>query len=432
MSEMEVPEGWKTKTFEDIVKNEKYTIKRGPWGSTIKKDFFVPDGYKVYQQHNVIYDDFNYGDYFLDEKKFEELKEFEIKSGDFLISCSGTIGKIARVPSNAKKGVMNQALLKISIDESKIDSDFFLYFLKSPILQQKILSKGSAMKNIVSVSDLKKIEFFIPEDIKIQRKIFLKLNIILEQLEQKKKEIFSLKNYEKLKNSDVLLRQKIYDDVFSNITNNWNKKSLGDVTIRSQNGKTGRPNNQPPGTPRLGISCITQNVTGFVDESKCKFQNITKSDIDNYQIECGDLLVCRQNGNKNFVGKFSVYSGNTRPLIFSDSLVRFQIKTDEVLPEFLMMFMSSTSGRKKINPFCKTTAGNYSVNSTNLKTIEFSFPSIPEQEKLIKFKNSSLQIIEDTSNHITEFLNVKEKTLSLIKNLEMSILKIAFSGKLVN
>ena len=75
MSEVEIPIGWKIASFDDIAKNEKYAIKRGPWGSSIKKDFFVSNGFKVYQQHNVIYDDFDYGNYYLSEKKFGELKE---------------------------------------------------------------------------------------------------------------------------------------------------------------------------------------------------------------------------------------------------------------------------------------------------------------------------------------------------------------------
>jgi len=196
--------------------------------------------------------------------------------------------------------------------------------------------------------------------------------------------------------------------------------------------KTGRPKNQPPGIPRLGISCITQSNTGFVDEGKCKFQKISESDIHTYQIQNNDLLVCRQNGNKSFVGKFSVYSGNTTPLIFSDSLIRFQIKTDEVLPEFLMMFTNSSKGRTMIDPYCKTTAGNYSINGTNLKTIEITVPNILEQEKLIKFKNQSLQKIDDVNNHITKFLNLKEKTMSYVANLEYSVLNNAFSGKLIS
>ena len=103
MSEIEVPKGWKQENLENIVLNGKKSIKRGPWGSSIKKDFFVPNGHKIYQQHNVIYNDFEYGHYFIDDIKFEELKEFEVRPGDFLISCSGTIGKVARMPNNAKE-----------------------------------------------------------------------------------------------------------------------------------------------------------------------------------------------------------------------------------------------------------------------------------------------------------------------------------------
>ena len=44
-----IPEEWEVAKLGDITK-EKDGIKRGPWGGSIKKEFFVPHGYKVYEQ----------------------------------------------------------------------------------------------------------------------------------------------------------------------------------------------------------------------------------------------------------------------------------------------------------------------------------------------------------------------------------------------
>jgi hypothetical protein len=43
-----------------IIKN-KDDVKTGPFGSSLKKEIFVPSGYKVYGQENVIPDDFTIG-----------------------------------------------------------------------------------------------------------------------------------------------------------------------------------------------------------------------------------------------------------------------------------------------------------------------------------------------------------------------------------
>ena len=43
------------------------------------------------------------------------MKRFELKPGDLIMSCSGvTLGKVAIVPDKISKGIINQALLKIT------------------------------------------------------------------------------------------------------------------------------------------------------------------------------------------------------------------------------------------------------------------------------------------------------------------------------
>ena len=49
----EVPENWCWVRWEYILSDDKYSMKRGPFGSSLKKSFFVEKGentYKVYEQ----------------------------------------------------------------------------------------------------------------------------------------------------------------------------------------------------------------------------------------------------------------------------------------------------------------------------------------------------------------------------------------------
>jgi type I restriction enzyme S subunit len=127
-----LPEGWTSLTLDYIASNKKNSIKRGPFGSSIKKSFFVSSGYKVYEQKNVIYNDFKRGNYFINKKKFDELKDFEVKSGDIL-------------------------------NNKIVNTRYFVYLLRSKITEILLEStRGSAMVNISSVKDLKQIAFPIP------------------------------------------------------------------------------------------------------------------------------------------------------------------------------------------------------------------------------------------------------------------------------
>ena len=105
---------WKSKKFKELL-DQTEGIRRGPFGSALKKEFFVQNSeYVVYEQQNAIYDHFNTR-YRISEEKYHELNKFMLSSGDFIMSGAGTIGKISLVPDGIEKGVFNQALIRLRI-----------------------------------------------------------------------------------------------------------------------------------------------------------------------------------------------------------------------------------------------------------------------------------------------------------------------------
>jgi len=156
----QLPQGWK-----NIEIGEIGDFKRGPFGSSVQKSVCVPKSkntYKLYEQGNVINNDFERGTYYLNQEKFNELKGFEIKPGDILITCAGTLGKIAIVPKGIEKGIINSVLMRIRLKEDEINKKYFIYFFGSSAVQNDIQSKsaGVALKNLFATKQLKK--FIIP------------------------------------------------------------------------------------------------------------------------------------------------------------------------------------------------------------------------------------------------------------------------------
>lgn len=137
---------------------------RGPFGGSLKKEIFVKEGYWVYEQYHAINSDFSKARYFIDDKKFNEMKRFEVYPGDILISCSGTMGKIAIVPDDYHKGIINQALLKLSVHNDVLNNIFLKYLLLSEYYQNKYFRNqpGAAIQNVRSVSVLKNIKIILP------------------------------------------------------------------------------------------------------------------------------------------------------------------------------------------------------------------------------------------------------------------------------
>ena len=154
---------WEKRKFADML-DPTDGIRRGPFGSALKKDSFVKHSpFVIYEQQNAIYNRFSTR-YNISEEKFQKLQKFEVLPGDFILSGAGTIGKIARVPKGIKRGVFNQALIRLRIDKATTDSEFFLQFLRSDAIQKKLTetNPGSAIHNLVPMTELKQWNVFIP------------------------------------------------------------------------------------------------------------------------------------------------------------------------------------------------------------------------------------------------------------------------------
>lgn len=156
-------QAWEQYKFIELL-DVKDGIRRGPFGSALKKDLFVPKSdYVVYEQQNAIYDKWETR-YNITKEKFDELHKFVLSEGDFIMSGAGTIGRIAKVPKGIKQGVFNQALIRFKINPELIDSNYFLEWIRSDNMQRKFTgaNPGSAMTNLVPMSEVKEWVVSLP------------------------------------------------------------------------------------------------------------------------------------------------------------------------------------------------------------------------------------------------------------------------------
>ncbi len=175
--------GWEMKTVEQIVKKERHSIKRGPFGGALKKEIFVEDGYLVYEQYHALNNDFNFNRYYITPEKYNELIAFDVKPKDIIISCSGIyLGKLAIVPNSAKAGIINQALLKITLDETIYCNKFFVKVFQQENFKERYFAsgRGAAIPNFPPMSTFKEFKFISPP-IKMQNEFVLLIENIQSQ-----------------------------------------------------------------------------------------------------------------------------------------------------------------------------------------------------------------------------------------------------------
>ena len=178
-----IPENWVWVRLGEIAE-----YKKGPFGSAITKSMFIPKGnnaIKVYEQKNAIKKDASLGDYYVSKQYFEEkLSGFEVKTGDILVSCAGTIGESYILPDKIEKGIINQALMRIRIIEP-INKHMFLLVFDYAIKAANASAKGTAIKNIPPFEILKNLLVPLPP-LTEQQQIVEKLNCLLAEIDELK------------------------------------------------------------------------------------------------------------------------------------------------------------------------------------------------------------------------------------------------------
>ena len=156
----ELPKGWKNVSITELVEKNKHALKAGPFGSSLKKEFYVPKGYKIYGQEQVISGDAFYGDYFVSEEKYQELTSCKIKPFDILIRLVGTVGKVLLLPENCHNGIINPRLVKISLARNVYLPKFFKYYFESSFVKSfyGAETRGTTM-DVLNLGIIKTIPF---------------------------------------------------------------------------------------------------------------------------------------------------------------------------------------------------------------------------------------------------------------------------------
>lgn len=150
--------------FDIAVLSQIADLKRGPFGGALKKEIFVPEGFKVYEQRNAIQNDFAVGRYFITEKKYREMQDFALSPQDLIVSCSGTLGRVAIVPQTAPLGVINQALLRIRVNTERVTPLYLKTALESDETQRKLtgISHGTGLQNFPPMSEIRNLGIAVP------------------------------------------------------------------------------------------------------------------------------------------------------------------------------------------------------------------------------------------------------------------------------
>ena len=397
---------WEERKFESLLdKNE--GVRRGPFGSALKKDLFVKESpYVVYEQQNAIYDHYETR-YNISKEKFEELHKFELIADDFIMSGAGTIGRISKVPKGIKKGVFNQALIRFRINKELTDSEYFLQFIRADFMQRKLTgaNPGSAITNLVPMSDVKKWEIKVP--IKEEQK---KIGSFFKQLDdtialhQRKLDLLKEQKKGYLQKMFPKNGAKVPELRFAGFADDWELRKVGEL-LTERNEQAPMNDEFPlmafianegvaPKGERYDRSSLVNDTAGKLYK-KTRFGDFIYS---SNNLETGSIGLNKY-GNASVSPVYSIFEATG--IADSDFIGRRLVRKD-----FINAMIKWRQG---------VVYGQWKIHESDFVKIEVAVPSVDEQRQIGEF-------LDTLDQHIT----LHQRKLDLLKEQKKGYLQKMF------
>ncbi|WP_259273814.1 restriction endonuclease subunit S [Streptococcus cristatus] len=390
---------WQQVKFKNLLNSEE-GIRRGPFGSALKKELFVQNSeYVVYEQQNAIYDHFNTR-YRISEEKYHELKKFILLHGDFIMSGAGTIGKISLVPEGIEKGVFNQALIRLRVNRNT-DKEFFLQWMRSPEMQNKLTkaNPASAMVNLVPMSEVKEWEVIVPslDEQSAIGSLFRTLDDLIASYKD------NLTNYQSLK-ATMLSKmfpkagQTVPEIRLNGFDAEWEIRKLSEVS-EVYDGTHQTPNYTESGVKFLSV----ENISTLESEKYISEEDFEKD----FKVfpEFGDVLMTRIGS----IGVPNIVKTNEKIAFYvSLALLKPKKKTNSL---FMKSSIESNPFQEELWKKTLHIAFPKKINKNDISQSTIKCPSYEEQQAIGIYFSNLDNLINSHQEKISQLETLKKKLL---------------------
>lgn len=458
MDNQELPEGWELVNIFDICQPKQ-------WKTIAKKDL-LDDGYLVYGANGIIgyYHTYNH------------------ETETVLLTCRGaTCGEVHI--SKPYSYINGNAMCMDNLSD-RVETKYLYYFLKN--VNFKFIISGSAQPQITQIG-LQKLNILIPplpQQTAIVNKIeslFSEIDAGIESLKVAQNKLTQYRqsllknafngeltkqwreeNADRLPSAEELLQQiqQARETYYQAKVDEW--KSA--VQIWEENSKEGKKPSKPvrlkdftfvktrllPAEyyPQVYLMDISDISGGLTKNSKrntfeenvpylrvanvyanelnlddIKTIGILESEKRRTLLQKNDLLIVEGNGSIDQIGRVAIWNDEISPCYHQNHLIKARCYAN-INPYFVLYFLMSPVGRKIIVDVASSTTGLHTLSLSKVGNLIIPICSLEEQNQIVT-------ILEKQLTQADHFAQEISKQLKLAELLKQSILKAAFSGKLL-
>lgn len=147
-----------------------------------------------------------------------------------------------------------------------------------------------------------------------------------------------------------------------------------------------------------GTACIRMyNIQdGVLDFSRLRRLDLTKEELDQFQVQQADLIVNRVN-SRELVGKTAIVNNLAEPMVYEAMNIRVRLVEKEQIPEYLNLLMQTDTVRELFQSDAKQASGQASISQPQVANIAVPLPPKAEQKRIVSKASVLLSQLDELS-----------------------------------
>ena len=169
---------------------------------------------------------------------------------------------------------------------------------------------------------------------------------------------------------------------------------------------------------------VANVLRGALDLEEVHQIELFDGELDKLRLVSGDLLIVEGNGSPSQIGRMAIWQGEIEDCVHQNHIIRARLFWG-LCPQYVESYWNSPVGASEVSKVASSTSGLYTLSVSKVSGLLVPLPPLAEQNRIVAEVERRLSVIQKAAATV-------EASLVRAERLRQSILKQAFSGKLVS
>lgn len=172
-------------------------------------------------------------------------------------------------------------------------------------------------------------------------------------------------------------------------------------------------------SPKVPYLRVANVMRGYLDLDEVRTIGFASGD-EIYELKPKDILIVEGHANSEEIGRAALWKNEIEQCLHQNHLIRVRCH-ENLNPEFLVIYLNSTHGRKYFLAYSKSTSGLNTINSTVVREIQVPEVMLDTQRELVIIVNKVLSQQNKSNQRYESLHSIKNAFLSQLGENHVTI-----------